>query len=263
MARQLVILISSLFLFAAASLSGAEIPVDSIRDQGFNDAWSYISGITIMDDFERIYLPHARALLRAGENYAAGGLPQAIAAELNSLPGVRGTVFVRILVYTETGEAFRIPESTVTDEVFPDRFTEDLERPLAWRAPMLKRTLGGQVRYKTFKQGEGSLYFIVRYLLHDTLAPPNAAIFLAMDPDWFRAQIVSRMDSLTRENRQLLFWAASPTNTFKEQSLGVTWGRDTLWWAGPKDVKVTPLFALWPFVGQAAVHSFLRSVGRK
>ena len=260
MTRKLVILISSLCLSTAASLSGAEVPKDSIRDQAWNDAWSYSSGITIMDDFERIYLPHAEALLQAGEKYSQGGQPQEIATKLNALPGVRGTVFVS---KTETGGAFRIPESTVTDEIFPDRFLEDLERPLAWRGPMLKRTLGGQIRYKTFEQGEGYLYFIVRYLLHDTLAPPDAAIFLAMDPDWFRAQIVSRMDSLTRENRQLLFWAASPTNTFKEQSLGVTWGRDTLWWAGPKDVKVTPLFALWPFVGQAAVYSSIRSIGGK
>jgi len=260
MARKLVILISLLSLSGGASRALAQALPDSTCDRAWNDAWSYISGITIMDDFERIYLPHAGALIRAGENYAAGGLPQAIAAELNALPGVRGTVFVS---KTETGGAFRIPESTVTDEVFPDRFYERLERPLAWRAPMLKRTMGGQIRYVTIEQGEKSLYFIVRYLLHDTLAPPDAAIFLAMDPDWFRAQIVSRMDSLTRENRQLLFWAASPTNTFKEQSLGVTWGRDTLWWAGPKDVEVTPLFALWPFAGQAAVHSFLRSVGGK
>jgi hypothetical protein len=247
-----------LLLFISSGLSSAQTPQDSTCARAWDDAWSYISGITIMDDFERIYLPHARALLRAGENYAAGGLPQAIAAELNALPGVRGTVFVRV---TETDGAFRIPDSTVTDEIFPDRFFEDLERPLAWRSTMLKRTLGGQVRYKTFKQGERSLYFMVRYLLHDTLSPPDAAIFLALDPGWFRAQIVSRMDSLTRENRQLLFWAASPTNKFKEQSLGVTWGRDTLWWAGPKDVKVTCMFALWPFVGQAEVHSFLRSVG--
>jgi len=258
MARKLVILISSLCLSTAASLSGAEILQDSIRDQGWNDAWSYSNSVTIMNDFERIYLPHAEALLRAGEKYAAGGLPQAIAAELNALPGVRGTVCV-----SKKGDESRIPENVVSDEVFPDRFFEDLERPLAWRGPMLKRTMGGQVRYKTFEQGEKSLYFIVRYLLHDTLAPPDAAIFLAMDPDWFRAQIVSRMDSLTRENRQLLFWAASPTNKLKEQSLGVTWGRDTLWWAGPKDVEVTCTQALWPFAGQATVHSFIRSVGGK
>jgi hypothetical protein len=213
-----------------------------------------------MDDFERIYLPHAEALIRAGDNYAKGAPPQVIAAELNALPGVRGTVFVRV---TETDGAFRIPDSTVTDEIFPDRFLEDLERPLAWRSTMLRRTLGGQVRYKTFEQGDESLYFMVRYVLRDTLSPPDAAIFLAMDPDWFRAQIASRMDSLARENRQLLFWAASPTNKLKEQSLGVTWGRDTLWWAGPKNVKVTCTQALWPFGGQANVHSFLRSVGGK
>jgi hypothetical protein len=245
-------------LITIAGIAGAETPVDSIRDQGFNDAWSYTNAITVMNDFERIYLPHAEALIRAGEDYAKGAVPQAIAAELNALPGVRGTVFVRV---TETGEAFRIPDSTVTDTLFPDRFFEDLERPLAWRGPMLKRTVGGQVRYKTFEQDDQSFYFVVRYVLRDTLSPPDAAIYLAPDPDWFRGQIVSRMDSLARENRQLLFWAASPTNSLKEQSLGVIWGADTLWWAGPKDVKVTCVQPLWPFGGLANVYSFLRSVG--
>jgi len=128
---------------------------------------------------------------------------------------------------------------------------------------MLKRTLGGQVRYKTFEQGDQSLYFLVRYLLRDTLAPPDGAVFLLLDPDWFRGQIVSRMDSLTRENRQLLFWAASPTNSLKEQSLGVVWGTDTLWWAGPKNVKITTVEPLWPFGGVASVHSFLRTISTK
>jgi hypothetical protein len=249
-----------LLLFIFSGLSSAQSPQDSTSDRAWNDAWSYSSAVTIMDDFERIYLPHARALLRAGENYAAGGLPQAIAAELNALPGVRGTVFVRV---TETDGAFRIPDSTVTDEIFPDRFLEDLERPLAWRSTMLKRTLGGQVRWKTFKPGDESRYFMVRYLLRDTLSPPDAAIFLALDPDWFRAQIVSRMDSLAHENRQLLFWAASPTNHIKDQSLGVVAGSDTLWWAGPKDVKVTCVQPLWPFGDSYEIHSHLRSTQSK
>jgi hypothetical protein len=250
-------------LITIVGLAGAETPVDSIRDQGFNDAWSYTNAITVMNDFERICLPHAEALIRAGDNYAKGALPQAIATQLNALPGVRGTVLYGIRPITETADAFRLPDNIVSDEIFPDRFFEDLERPLAWRGPMLKRTQGGQVRYKTFKQGDESVHFMVRYLRHDTLSPPYAAIYLAPDPDWFRGQIVSRMDSLARENRQLLFWAASPTNSLKEQSLGVIWGADTLWWAGPKDIKVTCVQPLWPFGGLANVYSFLRSVGGK
>lgn len=260
MTRSLTILISVLCLLAVVKQTRAENPPDSIRDQGWNDAWSYSSSVIVMDDFERIYLSHAKALLHAGEKYARNDLPEAIATELNALPGVRGTVFVRV---AETDAAVRIPEGIVSDDVFPDQFLEHLEKPLAWRAPMLKRMLGGQVRYVTLEQGNETLYFLVRYVMHDTLAPPDAAIFLAMDPNWFRAQIVARMDSLAHENRQLLFWAASPTNTFKEQSLGILWGSDTLWWVGPKNVEVTCKQVLWPFAGLAEVHSFIRSTGKK
>jgi hypothetical protein len=260
MARRFMILISLFCLSAAVNQSRAEVLPDSIRDQAWNDAWSYSSAVIVMDDFERIYLPHAKALLQASEKYVHGDLPEAIAPELNALPGVRGTVFVKV---AETGSAFQIPDGIVNETIFPDRFFEDLERPLAWRAPMLKRTMGGQVRYKTFEQGDESLYFVVRYIMHDTLSPPDAAIFLALDPEWFRGQIVARMDSLARENRHLLFWAASPTNTFEEQSLGILWGSDTLWWAGPKNIKVTNRQPLWPFAEKAAVHSFIRSIGKK
>jgi len=83
-----------------------------------------------------------------------------------------------------------------------------------------------------------------------------------MDESWLIAQIPAAMDSLYRENVQLLFAAASPTNKLWEQSLGIIADKDTLWWVGRKDVKITNEQILWPFVN-ITVASYVHTLEKK
>jgi hypothetical protein len=208
----------------------------------YTAAWSYGNAFVVEDHFVQLYDPHASALLAAEKKLATGTDPKLLVEELRSLPGIKGVVFS-----SRDGRDLQSPEGLVDLRALGDSVFNWHQSCRPFKSPMMHRKLGGQVQFVWPKQDSKRVNLLVRYVCSDTTRPPTAAFSLVLDPQWLVAQIPSQMDSLARESVQLLFYAASPTNKFWEQSLGIIY-KDTLWWSGPKDVEVANMQPLWPFV---------------
>ena len=218
----------------------------------WSNAWSWGNALAVKDHFERLYTPHVSALLAADERFAEGAAPKDIIEALRLLPGIKGVVFCG-----GSEGVVQSPEGLVEGETFSEFILNRQEAIFQARSPMMQRMMGGQVRSIRARLPEKSLDLMVRYVRTEVGQPPRVAICLVLDIDWLLARIPSQMDSLAHENAQLLFWAASPTNRFEEQSLGIIHGSDTLWWSGRKDIEMTNKQGLWPFMGRIEVQSWV------
>lgn len=224
---------------------------------GWDEAWSWGNAFAVKTYFEQLYYPHARALLTAKEQLNSGTSPAAILKTLSGLPGVKGAVLSRV-----EGQSVQFPEGMAKLDSFDLAVFKRMEdNPVNPVSPMMKRTVGGKVRFAQAPTGGGMADLLVRYVVTDTTRI-TAAISLMLDEKWLIAQIPSAMDSLYRENVQLLFAAASPRNKIWEQSLGIVAGEDTLWWVGRKDVKIANEQILWPFES-IRVPSYVHTLNQK
>lgn len=248
--------------FAQNKQSNAE---KAAYQAGWDEAWSWGNAFVVKTYFEQLYYPHAMALLDAETQVRAGKSAEEVVKRLSQLPGVRGAV----ILFTGQQEDAQWPDSLVRFDILAGQLfnTERGARAKEYLAPMMHRTLGGKVAPAQVLTGDKyqRLDLLVRYVYDKPVSEsPHAVsiICLAPDPEWLMAQIPSAMDSLYRENAQLLFCAASPLNKVWEQSLGVIAGKDTLWWVGRKDVKVGNEQILWPFEN-IKVASYVHTLEKK
>jgi hypothetical protein len=219
------------------------------------ESWARSSSIEVLDNIELLYYPHFVAMLRA-EAQIQGGVPlKKVAERLQGLAGVRGVALAK-----QDGEGYELPPGGAILRTLRDSILTSPRASLKITSPMMKRRGGGQIRYfQTADRGQ-PLSLLVRFIRPDTTFPPVAAIAVCLNPDWLVGRIPSLMDSLAHESRQLLFWAASPTNRFVEQSLGITTAEgDTLWWVGRRDVEASIIQPAWPFE-DIKIHSYVRPV---
>ncbi len=253
-----ILCILSIVQLCPAQETAAGVSIAKAR--GWDDAWSWGNALAVKTYFEQLYYPHAIALLDAERKLASGAKPTAIVDDLKSLPGIKGTVVLS--TDEKTGDA-QWPESAVKLDALAAILFNSSSAQSESVAPMMHRTVGGKVRFQQVPMGDGFIDLLVRYVRADTeVSHPVAAIVLVMDEKWLVVQIPSAMDSLYRENIQLLFCAASPTNHIWEQSLGIIADKDTLWWVGRKDVKVLNEQILWPFEN-IQVLSYVHTLEKK
>ena len=231
--------------------------VSAAQAAGWDDAWAMSNALAVKTCFEQLYYPHAIALLDAENQLDSGASPTAVLKMLSSLPGVKGAVLSRV-----EGESDQFPEGMAKLDSFARAVFRRMEdNPVNPVSPMMKRTVGGKVRFARAPTGGGMADLLVRYVVIDTTRI-TAAISLILDQKWLVDQIPLTTDSLYRENVQLLSAAASPRNTIWEQSLGVIAGEDTLWWVGRKDVKIRNEQVLWPF-DNIVVASYVHTLEKK
>ena len=218
--------------------------VSAAQARGWDEAWSWGNAFAVKTYFEQLYYSHASALLGAEKQLQGGGPADDVVKSLATLPGVKGAFVTRT-----QGKSAEFPQGIVKFETLNLALFSRLEdRALTSRTPMLNRVVGGKVRFDQAPTvSDTAADLLVRFMISDTSKPPTGAIALILDPQWLIAQIPAAMDSLYRENVQLLFAAASPRNKIWEQSLGIIAGKDTLWWVGRKDVKIANEQVLWPF----------------
>jgi hypothetical protein len=242
------------FLFGILLVSGQPStvqgqPTDASKS-AWSDAWSFANSLTVMDNFRRMYVPHASALLEAEQILARDSVSSRFQRDLEALPGVGGWFWA-------TANEFHSSDSTL----HPDQVREFLfnrrEATAKYESPMMHRKVGGQVHFMRMRLGDVVYGMMVRYIVTKPNLPPSGFITLILDRDWLVRRIPSEMDSLAHESQQLLFWAPSARNSLVEQSLGIIQGGDTLWWSGRKDVKVTNIQAILPF-SEIEIHSFVR-----
>jgi hypothetical protein len=252
-----------LLLLVASIAVGQPAPIaptdteKAASKKGSDDAWSWGNAFVVKNYFDQVYYPHAMALLNAEKQLNPGSKAADIVKTLSALPGIKGAVVIG-------GGNAQWPDSLVkldalTSILFNSRQSDKPKSQI----PMMERTVGGKVKYQQVPLGDKFLDLMVRYVHADTLpGVPVAAISLVMDRKWLTAQIPAAMDSLYRENSQLLFCAASPSNHLWEQSLGVVADKDTLWWTGRKDVKIRNVQTIWPFAG-VEVYSYVHTLEKK
>ncbi len=240
-------------------------PDKSAYKAGWDEAWAWGNAFAVKTYFEQLYYPHAVALMDAEKQLAGGKSAEEVTKALATLPGVKGAV----VLFTGQQEDAQWPDSLVQFDILAGQLfnTERGARAKEYLAPMMHRTLGGKVAPAQVLTGDKyqRLDLLVRYVYDKPVSEsPHAVsiICLVLDPKWITAQIPSVMDSLYRENAQLLFCAASPLNKVWEQSLGVTAGKDTLWWTGRKDVTVRNTQFLWPFE-DIEISSYVHTLEKK
>ena len=243
-----------------ASLLAAGILLFTVQansqERKFEPAWELSNCITISDYFLTFYLPHASALLHAETMILDGVTGKEILEEMQILPGVNGALVAHIQeaeYWTNTKDT--VPWNDLAKSLLGDESLFKLTK-----SPMTHKMLGGRCKFRQITISKKKFPLMVRAFQPDLSdSTSHTIIGLILDPDWLVKQIPSKMDSLARESSQLLFWAASPTNNQWEQSIGIISGSDTLWWAGPKDVEIKCMQALWPFQ-DIAVQSNIRSI---
>jgi hypothetical protein len=205
------------------------------------------NAMAVKSCFEQLYYPHAKALLEAEQDMNSGKSAKDVLNDLRQLPGIRGGV----VLFAGKKEDVQWPDSLVQFNILAEQLfnTERGARKKDYLAPMMHRTLGGKVAPERVLTGDKyeSLDLLARYVYEPDATHASSIICVVLDPQWLIAQVPSMMDSLYRENAQLLYFAASPLNTFREQSLGIVAGKDTLWWVGRKDVKIEIDRNVWPF----------------
>jgi hypothetical protein len=230
--------------------------------QGWDDAWSMSNALVVKNYVDQLYYPHAVALLDAEKKLKSGTDPVEVVKTLRELPGIKGVV-VHTDVPDGKGATVQWPDSLVNLDAFLSILLNSKASEMTKTlSPMTHRTVGGTVKFQQVPMGDSWLDLMVRYVPSETLPIPMAVISLVMDKNWLIKQIPAAMDSLYRENSQLLFCAASPTNKIWEQSLGVVTKTDTLWWTGRKDVKVLNVQPLSHFSG-LDVYSYVHTLEKK
>jgi hypothetical protein len=192
------------------------------------------------------------ALLKAEKELNAGAKASEVIAGLKTLPGIKGVVI-------QGSESAQWPDSLVKmDAFFSIVMNSRQSDPKPTLSPMTHRTVGGKVKSQRIPMGDGFLDLMIRFIAADSLPISRGCVALVMDRKWLTDQLPAAMDSLYRENSQLLFCADSPTNHLWEQAVGIVAIKDTLWWVGRKDVKVAnkqPLLPIWGVDVNSYVHT--------
>jgi hypothetical protein len=227
----IVVIVLSVLFPAVPSLAQQQAS-DSVKaayNAGWDEAWSWGNAFVVKTCFEQLYYPHASALLDAEKELASGKSAEQVAKSLAGLPGVKGAV----VLFAGEKEDVQSPDSLVQFNILAEQLfnTERGARKKDYVAPMMHRTLGGKVAPERVLTGDKyeRLDLLTRYAYEPNSGHASSIICLVLDPQWLIAQVPSVMYSLYRENAQLLFFAASPLNTWREQSLGIVADKDTLW----------------------------------
>jgi len=260
---RVVLTVTTLAIFVAVSSAS-----EGKKAWDFNTDWSYANANVIRSHFESIYFNHCRLLLEAEKRLTAGGDQPVVLEDLKSLPGTNAVVISR----SDGKEGHQLPKDAVNMKDFTEKlfnpydksvlkkykeFKLDAKRqPKISKSPMMHRTVGGKVSFVGFSVDKDRYDLLTRILWQDSTAGISAAISLVLDPDWLVRQIPTVMDSLFRENSQLLFWAPSSRNNLVDQSIGIIHEGDTLWWKGNKDVEVGNIQVMWPILA-IKIHSYI------
>jgi len=185
-------------------------------------AWNMAIMVDMIHQLETIYLPHAEAMLAARKELAQAKIPGQILRDLSFLPGVKASWVAEI-----GGAIEQFPAgSYALDDLVPQ--IKDFEvDATGYDHPIMLRKIGGLTRFVKWKAGQDSLDFMVCY--GQKPDPEKRVLGLVLDPNWLLNQVPAFMDSITKQDELLLFWSR-PTPGVAEQTIGITFKGDTLWW---------------------------------
>ncbi len=245
-----------------------ELPMARIEARNWNNIRLYC---TISDNLYSIWAPHASTLLDVEKAFVENRTNEVDLERLSKLPGVLDAFYINLEDGSGTSSKGLIPTDTLSTALD----VRGMKRK-GGSSQMMRRLVGGVTRFKRIKMtpplippyfagGEGGVFHphkaggedefsvLVRYVGSYYPARATEVIGLVLDEDWFISQVEARLDSLARDNNNLLFFAPQPPDTqwsrhddpyaapggnFK-QTFGVLHGADTLWWYGDRQLDIT------------------------
>jgi len=115
-----------------------------------------------------------------------------------------------------------------------------------------RRLVGGAIKFLNITYSGTKYPVLIRYLHSDYPSRAVDAVGFILDREWFTQRVHNVLDSLAKENSQILLMAPPPTDTKENeiyplepfssilgtQTIGVKMGVDTLWWWGDPQVKI-------------------------
>jgi len=193
-------------------------------------AWSMALTIDMTHQLETFYVQHAEALLAARK-----GLPETkdtgqILRDLSLLPGVKASFVAEI-----GGAIEQYPASSYPLDDLQPQINEYEEEATMYDHPIMLRKVNGLTRFVKWKAGQDSLDFMVCYGQKED--PEKRVLGLVLDPPWLLNQIPAFMDSITKQDELLLFFSRR-TPGVAEQTIGITFKGDTLWWDNNPSLEV-------------------------
>jgi hypothetical protein len=193
-------------------------------------AWSMALMVDMVSQLENFYLPHAEALLTARQQLAVGNNAGQILKDLSIMPGVTGSFVADI-----DGEIYQYPPGAYHVDDFTSQIKEYEKEATMYTHPIMFRKVGGLTRFVKWKAGKDSLDLMVCY--GQKSDQEKRVLGLVLDPAWLLNQIPAFMDSITKQDELLLFWSR-PTAGVAEQTIGITFKGDTLWWDNNPSLEV-------------------------
>jgi hypothetical protein len=185
-------------------------------------AWNMALMINMRAHLETICLPHAEVLLTAETRLAGGQSRGQIMKDLSTSSGVKAAIISEL-----GGEIYQYPVGAYQVEDLQSQI-EDFEEEAMWYPhPILRRRVSGLTRFVKWRAGGDSLDILVRYA--EAPGAEKKVLGLVFDAKWILDQVLAVMDSVTREDPLLLFWSV-PKEGLAEQTIGITYQGDTLWW---------------------------------
>jgi hypothetical protein len=185
-------------------------------------AWSMALTVDMVHQLETLYLPHAEDMLAARKELAQGKDAEQILRNLSDLPGVKASWVAEI-----GGAIEQYPVVSYSLDDLAPQIKDYEEDATMYDHPIMLRKIGGLTRFVKWKAGQDSLDFMVCY--GQRLDPEKRVLGLVLDPHWLLNRVPAFMDSITKQDELLLFWSR-PTAGVAEQTIGITFKGDTLWW---------------------------------
>jgi signal transduction histidine kinase len=219
---------------------------------------NYRLDCAIQDGVKSVWVPHSLALLEVEEKLKNAPVEYSDIEELANLPGVLEAFYLNL---SESQGV--IVNNLVSVDTLLVKLDLRQNEHSGGGSPMMRRLVGGITRFKDVKSETGRLPLLIRYAGSYYPALSNEIIGLVLDKEWYIKQLPSLLDSLARDNTNLLFFAhrdmdktwanvedpyASPGNAFK-QTIGVLNGKDTLWWYGDRKMDMKYRDSEWEYIG--------------
>ena len=255
---RLIVIVGFLLVFLIVSHFGfwprLLIRMDNALKEG--PVWSNIRlSIIMVDALSDVWYQHARQLMDIDSILTTSELDPEDLKHLVENEGVLDAFYLDL----ETGLGTNINSLIPIDSLI-SKLDVRGKSHTGGASRMGRRLMGGLTRFKRFSIGEEENPLLVRYI--GTYYPANASkiVGMVLDEEWFVRKVPEVLDSLARNNTNILFaahalpdtnfnteeqkykWAA-PNDAWK-QTLGAQYGSDTLWWFGDPNVDLFDM-SLW------------------
>lgn len=233
--------------------------VENATTEGRN--WSnYRIDCALKDGMGRVWAPAAIGLLDVEEKLKTAGVDGSDLAPLLKLPGVLDAFYLDL----SESQGVSVNNLVHIDSLLKKLDLSQSQYSSGGGAPMMRRLVGGLTRFKSVKSEAGKLPLLVRYAGGFYPDKATEIIGVVLDREWYVSQLPTLLDSLARDNSNLLFFAhrdldttwanvedpyGTPGGAFK-QTIGVLDGKDTLWWYGDRkmDMKYWKEGSEWEYL---------------